>query len=334
MGRPFLSISIATYNKREYVYKNVVEILSSFPGEEIEVVVTDNASTDDTIECLKEISDSRLRIIEKRENTGAACNFIDAIFNAQGEYVLYTNDRDNIIGEGLYPLIKMLRENDYAYVITCRGDKLRTNRVVKYKGGPEALLHVPIAAHPSGKVYNVDLLRKYCNREHYYSYKDLNYPDCFLACDLAKIGDIAFFDCAVFNSGGMVVKQSSFNSGSDEKKFFLHPMKTIELAQTAYEYSHKDISLSWYHKLLLAKKTMTFGMERLIEYKRLRSCNDVAIYHGLPTRVVSKDEIMDWWSRYVEELCPCIKRKQKFIWFVIKIYMYKWARELEKRLKE
>ena len=64
-----LSICIPTYNRADIVYECVKECLK-ISGDDIEVVVNDNCSTDDTKGKLEKIVDKRFRYYRNNENIG------------------------------------------------------------------------------------------------------------------------------------------------------------------------------------------------------------------------------------------------------------------------
>ncbi len=85
MAVPFVSIAMITYNHSKYVLEGVNSSLSSsYPN--IEVIVVDDGSTDDTWSILQSIKDSRLKIFtQKNQGPSSALNL--AIEKCSGEYV-------------------------------------------------------------------------------------------------------------------------------------------------------------------------------------------------------------------------------------------------------
>lgn len=67
---PLLSVVIPTADRSDLVVRAVNSILSS-ANENVEVVVVDDASTDDTVVRLKAFEDDRLKIVELRSRSGA-----------------------------------------------------------------------------------------------------------------------------------------------------------------------------------------------------------------------------------------------------------------------
>ena len=61
-----VSVCMATYNGAKHIRKQVDSILGQnledFPGTEIELVVSDDMSSDDTVKILEEYDDSRIKI--------------------------------------------------------------------------------------------------------------------------------------------------------------------------------------------------------------------------------------------------------------------------------
>ena len=68
-----LSICIGTYNRKELLM-GLLDELARYPGDAIEVIVCDNASTDGTWEVLQKVTDNRFHICRNPENYGAECN--------------------------------------------------------------------------------------------------------------------------------------------------------------------------------------------------------------------------------------------------------------------
>ena len=92
--RPLLSICIPTYNRAKIVEQCVKNLLSN-DHEFFDVVVTDNASTDNTQELLSSINDSRLIIYKNDKNIGYA-NLMLSQKNGDGKYTLLLSDEDDL----------------------------------------------------------------------------------------------------------------------------------------------------------------------------------------------------------------------------------------------
>ena len=94
-NQPLVSIGIPTYN-RVALLKRAVEsaLAQDFP--DIEVIIFDNASTDETeMLCAAiEAQDFRVRYFRHVSNQGATVNFHSALKQARGEYFMWLADDD------------------------------------------------------------------------------------------------------------------------------------------------------------------------------------------------------------------------------------------------
>lgn len=99
MNEPAISFLVCTRNRSQTVYECVLELLAS-PRNDIEVVVRDNCSTDNTLELLNKISDSRLSIHKAPENQGTL-SFFEISKLANGRVVTWLSDEDSFHFEHL-----------------------------------------------------------------------------------------------------------------------------------------------------------------------------------------------------------------------------------------
>jgi glycosyltransferase involved in cell wall biosynthesis len=95
---PKVSVMIPTYNRANYVCQAIESALAQdYPN--LEVVVSDNASTDGTAEAVKSYGrDHRLKYFRNRENIGMVPNFRKALYDyATGDWAILLNDDDYFI---------------------------------------------------------------------------------------------------------------------------------------------------------------------------------------------------------------------------------------------
>lgn len=83
---PKVSICIPTYNGRSYVHEAIESALGQSESQ-LEVVVSDDGSADDTLDVVRTFDDPRLRILPLGDRVGAAANWNRAIEAARGRFV-------------------------------------------------------------------------------------------------------------------------------------------------------------------------------------------------------------------------------------------------------
>jgi hypothetical protein len=90
---PRVSVVIKCYNHERYVRHCIQSVLNqSF--QDFEIIVTDDASTDDTAPILRSFTDRRISLVELPSNRGISGAMNATISRARGEYVAILNSDD------------------------------------------------------------------------------------------------------------------------------------------------------------------------------------------------------------------------------------------------
>lgn len=119
-----ISVIIPTYN-REKIIKKVIQSTLKQTYHNIEVIVIDDGSTDNTEKVVKKIKDNRLKYIKLDKNMGVCNARNEGIKNAQGKYIAF-QDSDNIfysykLEKQLDNLIKNKTDMNYCQVAIING---------------------------------------------------------------------------------------------------------------------------------------------------------------------------------------------------------------------
>ena len=94
--QPLVTIAIPTYNRAHLYLRDAISAALGQGYSNLDILVSDNCSTDNTEELVKEFSDSRLRYIRQSVNIGANNNFNFCLEQARGEYFHLFLDDDQI----------------------------------------------------------------------------------------------------------------------------------------------------------------------------------------------------------------------------------------------
>ena len=114
--RPLLTIAIPTYNRSACLAQLLEILMPQLEGEHrVEVIVSDNASQDDTPHTVASFRQKGLEVVYSRNeiNGGADVNFIRCYELARGEYVWIFGDDDIIVPGGLRAVLSVLESRDY-----------------------------------------------------------------------------------------------------------------------------------------------------------------------------------------------------------------------------
>lgn len=88
-----VTVAIPTFNRLELL-KRSVESARSQGYEDLEIIISDNASTDGTQEYLQSLSDPRVKVLLNAENLGMVANWGRCLNSATGAYFLLLSDDD------------------------------------------------------------------------------------------------------------------------------------------------------------------------------------------------------------------------------------------------
>lgn len=157
-----LSICIPTYNRGEIVYRTVNNILR-YEGKNIEVVVSNNCSQDNTEELIKSISDERVKYYKNSYNNGGD-NLITVLTYATGDYLLLLSDEDDVVLDSIPHLLEILANEEPAVLV----GSTKLNGVPAgvfpdrtYQPGGESLIGYGWGStYMSGYIYNKKIMRR------------------------------------------------------------------------------------------------------------------------------------------------------------------------------
>lgn len=89
-----ISVCMATYNGEKYIREQMNSILEQI-GEEDELIISDDLSSDKTVEIIKSYKDKRIKLYIHEDNHGFVRNFENALVHANGD-VIFLSDQDDI----------------------------------------------------------------------------------------------------------------------------------------------------------------------------------------------------------------------------------------------
>lgn len=93
-GKHRLSVCMATYNGALFIKEQLDSILGQLEADD-ELVVSDDSSTDSTVEIIRNCSDPRIRLLEGNTFYNTIFNFENALRHATGD-VIVLSDQDDV----------------------------------------------------------------------------------------------------------------------------------------------------------------------------------------------------------------------------------------------
>lgn len=238
---PLLSFCIPTFNRSESVSRLVRTILAC-NADDIEVIVVNNASPDNTIEELGNLSDRRFDLYSNSENRGALYNMLRALSLGRGKYLIYCTDQDYFLADQLDEFLELLRGSEQVSCGFCLlpGDAVQRTRFVPI--GYKAMIAVAYRSrHPTGYFFRNENLKTIGFPEKFDCFEDVElFPLEFVFAELAMIGGALIYRKGLFRpevSKSVTEHKSSTTDGKSKNAFF---SPTSRLRMTLKFVTHLD----------------------------------------------------------------------------------------------
>ncbi|MCX5726379.1 MAG: glycosyltransferase family 2 protein [Candidatus Saganbacteria bacterium] len=131
-----LSIVIVNFNTRDLLRKCLMSIYTKLKELDLEAIVVDNASSDDSARMVKQ-EFPQVKLVANNENLGFSVANNKGIEVSSGKYVLFLNSDIELIDDSLKNLIKLMEEKKSIGAVGCK--LLYPDRTVQPSCGKQLL---------------------------------------------------------------------------------------------------------------------------------------------------------------------------------------------------
>jgi glycosyltransferase involved in cell wall biosynthesis len=105
-----ISVIIPTYNRAQVLSRAVESVLGQSYNN-LELIVVDDGSSDNTAEAIKEIEDKRIKYIKSSENKGVAAARNAGIKESHGDYIAFLDSDDQWLPDKLKLSLEVFKNN-------------------------------------------------------------------------------------------------------------------------------------------------------------------------------------------------------------------------------
>ena len=227
-----LSFCIPTYNRAATVCALVQRVLQC-PASDIEVVVLDNGSTDDTLERLAANTDPRLSVHSNGGNRGVLFNILNVVLKGHGTYSALLLDKDSVDPALIEPFKQfLLREQPACGYSEYHGSAGQAPDVAA--GGVPALLRVGYTGHhPTGYFFRTDLLHELDIARRFSDYDHVgHFPFDFVLAECSLRGSSAVYHPPLFAPESLLsaAATKSFGTNAAKEDAFFSPKGRLKMA--------------------------------------------------------------------------------------------------------
>lgn len=126
---PLVSVCIPTYNASHTIYETLKGVINQ-TYKNLDIVVCDNQSTDNTFEIIQQFKDERIRLYQNNENYGMVENFNIVLSKAEGVYAKLLCADDIITEDAIEKQVNVFLSNENQQLVMVASEK----KVIDEKG--------------------------------------------------------------------------------------------------------------------------------------------------------------------------------------------------------
>lgn len=300
MVEKLLSICISTYNRCDECVR-LVQSIVALKDSRYNVVVCDDASTDNTTGRLRELVQDNLIIKTNKRNLGPCKNWYNTIDSGTGKYILHVLDRDTINILQLHSLLDILEKYEISggYIglsaIEASIEKQIGHKVYLYKLGKEAFLYMGgVPVHPTGFIVCRMFWKECQSKKYFYLTEKYGiYPHSYVMAYMALKGDMLYIP-ANFYSYKYTGKNSEsrfYQSYKGKRNFWWTPVSVEQTAMKLlfYLYPYAD---SDYQERFIVRRFGDGLYRATVSYKETVSNKAEMAHYGVNARTISDVELL------------------------------------------
>src|SRR3989338_242445 len=133
-GSPKVSIVLPTYNGAKYIRQSIESCLDQ-TYKNIELIIVDDASTDETPKIVKSYADPRLVYIRHEKNMKLPAAFNTGFSRASGDYLTWTSDDNFYDVSAIDKMLGFMRDNACDFVYCDFYEVKMVDILVRFKHG-------------------------------------------------------------------------------------------------------------------------------------------------------------------------------------------------------
>src|SRR5436190_19138080 len=107
---PLVSVIIPSYNHEKFV-KECIESVLNQTFQDFEIIITDDSSTDRTVEIIKSFKDPRIKLFVHSQNRGACVATNNCIRHSKGRYIAMLSSDDAWYPEKLTIQVRYMEDH-------------------------------------------------------------------------------------------------------------------------------------------------------------------------------------------------------------------------------
>jgi glycosyltransferase involved in cell wall biosynthesis len=118
---PTVSVIIPSYNHEKFIQECIQSVLAQ-TFQDFEIIITDDASTDNTVEIIRSFDDTRIKVFTSKKNQGASVTANNCISHSSGKYIAMLSSDDTWYPEKLETQVAYLEQHSEIAAVFGKAD--------------------------------------------------------------------------------------------------------------------------------------------------------------------------------------------------------------------
>lgn len=141
---PLVSVVIASYNRASLIKRALISALSQTYNN-LEIIVVDDGSTDNTSQVTCSFGDERIKLFRHEKNKGLAASRNTGIKNSSGGFITFLDDDDEWLPEKIQRQLDIFKEPDIVVgLVFTNGYSEAEGRMFIAKQGDSGIIYDPV----------------------------------------------------------------------------------------------------------------------------------------------------------------------------------------------
>ena len=176
---PKISVIMSIYNEEKYIETSLKSLLNQ-TFEDFEIIIVDDASTDNTRKLVQGLQDKRIRLICNQENQGLTKNLNKALQYAKGKYIARMDGDDIAFPERFEKQYQYMEKHLETMLISCYTKSFGGSDLVFALPDNSEVLKIrmlvrPVYAHPGFMIRRELIEDGYQYNEEYHTAQDYEF---------------------------------------------------------------------------------------------------------------------------------------------------------------
>lgn len=264
-----------------------------YPGNEINILVLDNCSTDETKKLLSTITDPRFSFVQNESNIGGVPNLLKCLSLPSGKFAFLCLDKDYLNYQSVEKLIERCKSDPEVVFGHCALNIQQETPDIVYDKQYQSIVNMAyLSKHPTGVFYKTDIYANLTSLKTMLI-EQSNFPFCadVINADMAMLGKSKLINLPAFYTEKTDEARHKPSFTYNASNIYFSPAKRLLEFET-YLNSAQQLGLSNYETLKLIGKI--YSRELMLStfvYKKMMSDHAVCDHHRINTRKIGYSEI-------------------------------------------